>query len=131
MSLTAKDRATSRLSIQDQVLAALQAAGRAGVSGEALAPISWRFGGAIHALRQKGWAIQTKDQPGTDGKLYVLDSTIEKPSGQLDALAPRPPFRPAAGMVTGVCECHHVRGAHHLGSGYCRECNCSHYKAEA
>lgn len=130
MSLEPKERAASRLSIQDQVLRVLKEARAKGVTGAELTPISWRFGGAIHALRQKGWAIKTLDQEGTDVARYVLEPGVEVPNRQLDALAARPPFKAAAGFVVGLCECHHVRGAHHLGEGYCKECGCNHFKAE-
>lgn len=130
MSLPAKPKAKRRLSQQEMVLDMLQKAGPRGCTGDQLSQVTWRFSSPIHALRAKGWNIQTQDQKGTDVGLYVLLPGTYTEQRQLDALQPRPPFRPAQGMVTGVCTCRHMKAWHHMGTGFCRECPCNEYRAE-
>ena len=133
MSATAKDRATKRLSYQDQVLAMLKRAGHRGCTTEELLTIHHRFSASIFELRAKGWAIVTVDRPGTDCATFVLrPGTYSAPPAQTDLVKP-PLSKPSAPVAFyGICECGHAAGQHRShGAHACFDCTCTTFSPQA
>lgn len=130
MSLDAKARAGSRLTLQDQVLDLLKKAGARGCTGEELSSITWRFGACLFELRKKGWTITTQDRPGTDVPLYLLTPGTVTPSKQVDLMRQGAPARPSAGPVVGFCKCGHLAAQHRPGGGRCFDCDCQGFHSQ-
>ena len=67
MNLLVRDNNETRL------LTALQGAGKAGISTQALVKVAGsRFGGRLCELRKKGWLVETILQEDKENALYIL-----------------------------------------------------------
>lgn len=127
MALPAKEKAASRLTIQDQVLALLKQGGAAGVTAPTLAEVTWRFGGSIHELKKKGWDIETKHVDGQEHAIYILHGVKAAPPKEHPDLLQRPaPATPSSGFDDRpTCLCFHPAAWHRNTHGSCSATGCT------
>lgn len=104
MAMQPQEQKEHRQTIRERILAALQEAGKEGITGVELSPITWRFGDVIHRLRRDGHIIETVKHQGVEPDTYVYKR------GPLPALEAQ--AAPKAAPMVGICECGHTASQH-------------------